>query len=128
MWEIEEEWAGSGCRVDELHGFVRIPLREAVEVGGLLYDILVAHQHSGHHVVAIGNAEVLIEAAPCRQIFGCGAEMPLADAFCFVPTRLQQICERLLIEVESGLVLREKYFRHADSGWIASCEQRCARG
>ncbi len=112
----------------ELQGLFGVALGQGFEPGRILDHLGVVHQHTRIHVVAVGDAEVLIKAAPRGQILGRPAQVPFADAHGLVILSLQQIRERRFIQVQPILVLWEKDSRHADACGISAGEQGRARG
>ena len=59
------------------------------------------------NVVAVGNAEVLIESLSSRQELRLVAQVPLAEHAGFVASRFQHLGDRDLVRVHSLLVRRE---------------------
>ena len=93
---------------DERQGLAGVALGEAGLVGGVLEDLLVAQQDRAAapvgslrgHVVAVGDAEVGIEAVARRQEGRDAPEVPLADAAGGVAPGLEQFGDRDLVGVQ----------------------------
>src|SRR4029079_13297992 len=52
---------------DEIQGPLRIAFGQLREVRAVLDDVFVLEEGEGRHVIAIGEAEVLVETLPRRQ-------------------------------------------------------------
>src|SRR5262245_20948696 len=107
--EINEEWIRP-VLADKVHCLGRVTLRERRLIRRIFDDVFAAHQryrvtnrfgprlffshafaeytvlrkasvlNVDRHVVAVRNAEIGIEALPCRQEWLAMAKVPLADA------------------------------------------------
>ena len=103
--------------VDELDGLVRVALRRAVLVDRGLDDRLVRASAAAAgvlrlpvaHVVAVGDAEVVVEALPRGQELRLVAEVPLADARRGVAPGLEQLGDGDLLGVEALAAAREEH-------------------
>jgi len=103
--EIKEErlaLPGQGGMVaDELESFLGVPPGQRVLHGRLLDDHLVSHERNWRlaligtvHVVAVRNAEIVVEPVPRRQELRMMPKMPLADAHRRIAARLEGRCQR----------------------------------
>ena len=127
MREVEEERGALGV-ADEFGGCVGVLAGEGGEVGGLFLDLFIAEEDAGRHVVAVGDAEVVVEAAFGGEVFGLRAEVPLTHALGAVALRLEKIGEGLFVVIEAGLVGGEEDAGDADTGGVAAGEEGGAGG
>lgn len=127
VWEIKEE-RGAFRVTDELCGFFGVLAGEGSEVGLLLDDGGIAQENAGSHVVAVGDAEVVVEAPFGGEVLRGGTEVPFADTLGLVTLCLEEVGESLFVEVEAHFVLGEEDGGDTDPGGISTGEQGRARG
>ena len=97
----------------------------------VLNHLLTFQQMHRPHIVAVGNAEVLVESAPRRQELRFVTQMPLANAACGVARLLEELCQRDFgmgqaqrIRFRRGV--RRRISRHPAAERIATGQQRRA--
>ena len=89
-----------GMVADELESFLGVPPGQRLLHGRLLDDRLVPHERNGRlaligtvHVVAVRNAEIVVEPMPRRQEPRMMPKMPLADAHRRIAARFEGLCQ-----------------------------------
>ena len=130
--EVEEEWLVL-VPLDEFQRPIGVALRERRLHDRILDDLFAIDQLHGPHVVAVQNAEVLIEAAAngIELLLGV-AEMPLADHAGGIAGAVKELGQRDFRRRQSQLgVLAAEIGggvrRHAAAKRIATRHQRSAR-
>ena len=118
----------------ELHRLLRVAAGQLGLVGLGLDHLLVAVERQRRvaraallHVVAVGQAEVVVETLAGREEFRQVAEVPLADHHGRVAPGLRQLGQGDLRGVEADAAPREKHPGHAHAGAVAAREQAGAR-
>ncbi len=125
--EVEEERVG-GVVVDELDSARGVAFGERV-LGGLGFgDGFVVHDDGGLHVIAVGDAEVAVEAAAGGEVFRFVAEVPLADCRGLVALVLEDVGEGDFFEGHAFVVVREEHAGDAGARGVAAGHERGARG
>ena len=115
VWHVEKE-GFVFVFLNELHRPFGEPAREEIGVGLHLDDLLAVEEREQGEivvvlpwvervdVVAVGNAEELVEALVGRHEFGLVAEVPLAEHPGLVASPLQDFCDGDLFRVQPFFV------------------------
>ncbi len=137
MGQIDKEWLVL-VSFDEPDRFFGIAAGQRVAVGGSFDDALVSHQGQGRpratfprgHVVAVGNAEELVESLSRRQEFGLIPQVPLTDNCRAISPVLEHFCQRdfIIMQALPGKRLQDPASVvgrvHANAAGIAAGQQR----
>ncbi len=104
---IEEEGLRGRGLFQEVDGLLGVSLGKEITVGFRFYDVGIADERQWGHVVAIWNTEVGIKSAAGGQVLGCVAQVPFANGLGAVTVTMKHVGEGRLVEVHSGLGMRE---------------------